>query len=125
MAYRQKVRRVAATQQKPKRPKHIRRRSSVVERGTHKPKVGGSIPPAAKFPSLKKVELAVPTDPKWVKTLIDNFDEFLADHADCERKASAMALRLVAKCSGDRPEIIEPLINLAIEELTHFRQVYA
>ena len=54
---------------------------------------------------------------------MDHFDEFLADHADCERKASAMALRLVGKCP-DRPEIIPPLIDLALEELTHFRQVY-
>ncbi len=73
---------------------------------------------------LKAVELAVPTDPKWVKTLLDNFDEFMADHADCERKASAMAMKLVAKCH-DKPAIIGPLIDLAIEELTHFRQVHA
>jgi len=35
-----------------------------------------------------------------------------------------MAMRLVAKCP-DKPQIIPPLIDLAIEELTHFRQVYA
>jgi len=73
---------------------------------------------------MKKIELAVPTDPAWVQVLMDHFDEFMADHADCERKASAMAMKLVAKCQ-DRKEIIKPLIDLAIEELGHFREVYA
>jgi tRNA-(ms[2]io[6]A)-hydroxylase len=73
---------------------------------------------------MKQIELAVPTDPQWVRVLLQNFDAFMADHADCERKASAMAMRLVAKCA-DRDEIIPALIDLAIEELGHFREVYA
>lgn len=69
------------------------------------------------------IDLAVATDPKWVKVVVDNFDEFLIDHADCERKASATAMTFVAKCP-DRVRIAKPLINLALEELRHFKQVY-
>jgi len=53
-----------------------------------------------------------------------DFDSFLQDHADCERKASATALSLVAKYP-DRTEILDELIDIAIEELEHFKQVYA
>ena len=72
---------------------------------------------------MQQIKLAVPTHPEWVKVLLNDFDAFMSDHADCERKASAMAMRLVAKCA-DRGEIIKPLIDLAIEELGHFREVY-
>lgn len=53
-----------------------------------------------------------------------NFDEFLKDHADCERKASAMATSLIAKYP-DRNLIIPDMIETAIEELEHFQQVYS
>ena len=49
---------------------------------------------------------------------------FLQDHADCERKASAAALSLVAKYPN-RTAIIPDLIDTAVEELEHFQQVYA
>ncbi len=52
-----------------------------------------------------------------------DFDAFLQDHADCERKASAMAMSFVAKYP-DRREIIGELIETALEELDHFKQVY-
>jgi tRNA-(ms[2]io[6]A)-hydroxylase len=63
------------------------------------------------------------TDPAWVDVIIANFDEFLRDHANCERKASALALSMVVKYS-DRTQIIPPLIAIAQEELAHFRSVY-
>ncbi len=69
------------------------------------------------------IRLAAPTDPRWVKVILDNFNEFLIDHADCERKASATAMTFVAK-SPDRVHIAKPLIDLALEELRHFKQVY-
>lgn len=69
------------------------------------------------------IQLSVPTDSRWVAIILENFDEFLVDHADCERKASATALTFVAKCP-DRVRIAKPLINLALEELRHFKQVY-
>jgi len=52
-----------------------------------------------------------------------DFGSFLQDHADCERKASSMAMSFVAKYP-DRTEIIPELIETGIEELEHFQQVY-
>lgn len=52
-----------------------------------------------------------------------DFDAFLQDHANCERKASSMAMSFVAKYP-DRVEIIPELIETAIEELEHFQSVY-
>lgn len=71
----------------------------------------------------RSVDLHSQTDPAWVQVILDNFDEFLQDHANCERKASALAMSLVAKYS-DRTLIIPRLIDLAQEELLHFGQVY-
>src|SRR5213080_3116226 len=70
------------------------------------------------------LELAAATRPEWVKTVMADFPAFLQDRADCERKASAMAMSFVAKYP-DRVEIIPELIETAIEELDHFQQVYA
>jgi len=52
-----------------------------------------------------------------------DFDRFLLDHANCERKASALAMSLVVKYP-DRKAVIPGLIALAREELEHFSQVY-
>lgn len=54
---------------------------------------------------------------------MNDFPAFLQDHADCERKASAMAMSFVAKFP-DRTKIIPELIEIGIEELEHFQQVY-
>ncbi len=59
----------------------------------------------------------------WLQTVMQDFDTFLQDHANCERKASAMAMSFIAKYP-DRYEIIPDLIDTAVEELQHFRQVY-
>ncbi|ELR71477.1 tRNA-(ms(2)io(6)A)-hydroxylase [Fulvivirga imtechensis AK7] len=55
---------------------------------------------------------------------MNDFDSFLQDHANCERKASAMAMSFVAKYP-DRVEIIPELIETGIEELEHFKAVYS
>lgn len=70
------------------------------------------------------IDIAVPSKPEWIAAVMDDFDSFLQDHADCERKASAMAMSFVAKYP-DRVEIIPELIETAVEELEHFQQVYA
>ncbi len=69
------------------------------------------------------LDISVPSRPEWVAAVMNDFDAFLQDHADCERKAPATAMSLVAKYP-DRTEIIPELIETAIEELDHFRQVY-
>src|SRR5687768_11866957 len=70
------------------------------------------------------LDLVVATRPEWVKAVMADFPSFLQDHADCERKASAMAMSFVAKYP-DRVEIIPELIETGVEELEHFQQVYA
>ena len=70
------------------------------------------------------LELSTGTRPEWAQAVRSNFPAFLQDHADCERKASAMALSFVAKYP-DRVEIIPELIETGVEELQHFQQVYA
>ena len=72
----------------------------------------------------KSIDLLVPTSPAWVKTVLADFDAFLRDHANCERKASALAMSFVVKYP-DRKYITNSLIDLAQEELAHFREVYA
>ena len=69
------------------------------------------------------LDVGCPSKPEWIAGVMDNFDAFLQDHADCERKASAMAMSFVAKYP-DRKEIIPDLIATGIEELEHFQQVY-
>ncbi len=69
------------------------------------------------------IELSGVSKKEWIETVMSNFDAFLQDHADCERKASAMALSLVAKYP-DRLKIIPELIETAKEELEHFQEVY-
>ena len=69
------------------------------------------------------LDVTVPSRPEWVQAVMDDFPSFLQDHADCERKASAMAMSFVAKYP-DRKEIIPELIEIGIEELEHFQQVY-
>lgn len=69
------------------------------------------------------LDLAVDSKKEWIDAVMSDFDSFLQDHADCERKASAMAMSFVAKYP-DRIEIIPELIEIGIEELEHFQQVY-
>jgi tRNA-(ms[2]io[6]A)-hydroxylase len=69
------------------------------------------------------LDLTVDSPKEWIEAVMADFDSFLQDHADCERKASAMAMSLVAKYPN-RIEIIPELIETALEEMEHFQQVY-
>jgi len=69
------------------------------------------------------LDVGVASSQAWIDAVMADFDSFLQDHADCERKASAMAMSFVAKYP-DRIEIIPELIATAVEELEHFQQVY-
>jgi tRNA-(ms[2]io[6]A)-hydroxylase len=70
------------------------------------------------------VDLKSDSSEAWLQAVLQDFPAFLQDHANCERKASSMALSLVAKYPN-RLEIIPDLIETALEELEHFRDVYA
>lgn len=68
------------------------------------------------------LRLRTATDPAWIDVVLRDFDAFLVDHAACERKASATALKLVSHYS-DRTLLVRELILFAQEELDHFRRV--
>ncbi len=70
-----------------------------------------------------RVDIKTPTPVGWIQKVLQDFPSFLQDHANCERKASAVATSFVAKYP-DRNEIMPLLIETAIEELEHFREVY-
>ena len=55
--------------------------------------------------------------------MFGDFDAFLLDHANCERKASATGMSFVARYP-DRKELLDPMIEFAKEELEHFHVMY-
>ena len=67
-------------------------------------------------------KLRYPTSPSWAKVVLDDFDDFLIDHAGAEKKASGMAMSM-ALHYADKPDIVTAMIDLSIEELDHFREV--
>jgi tRNA-(ms[2]io[6]A)-hydroxylase len=69
------------------------------------------------------VKLIQSTSVEWLAKVLKNFDEFLLDHAANERKASSMALSMVAHYP-DKKKLLAAMIDLALEELNHFRQVF-
>ncbi len=71
-----------------------------------------------------EIQLKAATSEAWINAVLLDFDSFLIDHADCERKASAMAMSLIYKVPN-RTAIIPELIETALEEMVHFKQVYA
>jgi len=68
------------------------------------------------------LRLRTATDPSWIDVVLGDFDAFLVDHAACERKASATALKLVSHYS-DRTLLVRELIPFAQEELEHYAEV--
>lgn len=68
------------------------------------------------------LELLTASSSDWLDTVLADFDSFLCDHASCEKKASGMALSLIAHYP-DKPMLIRAMLNLAVEELSHFRDV--
>jgi len=59
----------------------------------------------------------------WIKAVMNDFDAFLISHADGERKVSSFALGLVAKYPTFT-KMVPSLIEMGVEELEHFQQVY-
>lgn len=62
------------------------------------------------------------TDPRWIKAVMADFDSFLIDHAANERKASTLAMSMVVHYP-DKDDIVREMIDLAMEEMAHFREV--
>lgn len=68
------------------------------------------------------IELKFRTPDAWAEGIVNAMDVFLPDHAAAEKKASSMALAMVAHYP-DKPELVTAMIDLALEELSHFRAV--
>jgi tRNA-(ms[2]io[6]A)-hydroxylase len=66
------------------------------------------------------LEYKTPVD--WAEAIVSDMDVFLPDHAAAEKKASSMALGMVAHYP-DRVELVAAMIDLALEELSHYRAV--
>jgi len=68
------------------------------------------------------IELKFKTPAVWAEGIVDAMDVFLPDHAAAEKKASSMAMTMVAHYP-DKPDLVTAMIDLALEELNHFRAV--
>ena len=62
------------------------------------------------------------TRENWAQQAINSIDDILLDHAHCEKKAASMALNLMFRYP-EHPQLMQPLSELAREELRHFEQV--
>jgi tRNA 2-(methylsulfanyl)-N6-isopentenyladenosine37 hydroxylase len=62
------------------------------------------------------------TPAAWTDAVLADFDRFLLDHATAEKKASGMAISMLSHYP-DRTELVTAMADLAIEELTHYREV--
>jgi tRNA-(ms[2]io[6]A)-hydroxylase len=70
------------------------------------------------------LKLKMATDPDWVKNVVEkNISEILTDHAWCEQKAASNAISIVVKYP-EYPELVEEMIRLSQEELSHFQMVH-
>jgi len=67
-------------------------------------------------------KLRFTTSEDWTQTVVENMDDFLIDHAAAEKKASGMAISMLSHYP-DRTKLVKAMIDLSIEEMTHFREV--
>ena len=72
--------------------------------------------------STDMIELKFKTPTAWADGIVQAMDVFLPDHAAAEKKASSMAMTMVSHYP-DRPELVTAMVDLALEELSHFRSV--
>jgi tRNA-(ms[2]io[6]A)-hydroxylase len=62
------------------------------------------------------------TPAEWTEAVLADFDSFLQDHAAAEKKASGMAISMLSHYP-DKVELVAAMADLAIEELSHYREV--
>jgi len=63
-----------------------------------------------------------PSPDAWINCVLENFDTFLLDHASAEKKASGMAINMLSHYP-DKTDLVKKMADIAIEELTHFKEV--
>jgi tRNA-(ms[2]io[6]A)-hydroxylase len=71
---------------------------------------------------MTTLTLRYQTRPEWTELVVANMDEFLPDHAAAEKKAASMATTMISHYP-DRERLVHAMADLAIEELSHFREV--
>ncbi|NNL57848.1 MAG: tRNA-(ms[2]io[6]A)-hydroxylase [Pseudomonadales bacterium] len=67
-------------------------------------------------------QLRYSTGSDWVEVVMADFDCFMQDHAAAEKKAAGMAQSMIAHYPN-RKRLVEAMSELAVEELSHFRDV--
>lgn len=70
------------------------------------------------------LKLKLPTDPKWVKNVVEsNIEEILTDHAFCEQKAASNAITLIVQ-NPNLSDLVQEMALLVQEEMDHFKRVH-
>lgn len=70
------------------------------------------------------LKLKLPTDPLWVKNVVEsNIEEILTDHAYCEQKAASNAITLIIQ-NPNISELVQEMAVLVKEEMDHFKRVH-
>ena len=70
------------------------------------------------------LKLKLPTDPKWVKSVVEsNIEEILTDHAFCEQKAASNAITLIVQ-NPNLSDLVQEMADLVTEEIDHFKRVH-
>jgi tRNA-(ms[2]io[6]A)-hydroxylase len=67
--------------------------------------------------------LKLETDPHWVNIVEKNIEEILTDHAWCEQKAATNAISIMISYPY-HSDLVDELLSLAKEELSHFEMVH-
>lgn len=71
---------------------------------------------------MTTIALAYATPQPWTDAVLADFDAFLQDHAAAEKKAAGMAISMLSHYP-DRVELVAAMADLAVEEMTHYREV--
>jgi tRNA-(ms[2]io[6]A)-hydroxylase len=70
------------------------------------------------------LKLQLPTDPLWVKNVVEsNIEEILTDHAFCEQKAASNAITLIVQ-NPNLSDLVQEMAKLVQEEMNHFKRVH-
>ena len=70
------------------------------------------------------LKLKLPTDPLWVKNVVEsNIEEILTDHAFCEQKAASNAITLIVQ-NPNLSDLVQEMAMLVQEEMDHFKRVH-
>ena len=70
------------------------------------------------------LKLQLPTDPLWVKNVVEsNIEELLTDHAFCEQKAASNAITLIVQ-NPNLSDLVQEMSMLVQEEMDHFKRVH-